>query len=143
MPIEKIYIYYATGFVALIIVSIAALLFGQVQGQPQERCTISNLYFKDVSIIDYVVCQTPHGERECLVFKDRGGNLGVSCNWSGASAPASRITPVAPSPREFPREPEKEVVKEVEVVSPVAYAAIGIGIILVLISGVLFTRRRR
>ena len=139
MPIEKIYIYYATGFVALIIVSIAALLFGQVQGQPQERCTISNLYFKDVSIIDYVVCQTPHGERECLVFKDRGVNLGVSCNWSGASAPASRITPVAPSPREFPREP----VKEVEVVSPVSFAALGIGIILVIVSGFIFTRRRR
>ena len=43
----------------------------------------------------------------------------------------------------------KEVVKEipkevtVETISPIPYAAIGIGVVLVVISGVLFSRRKK
>ena len=50
--------------------------------------------------------------------------------------------------KEVPKEVVKEVVKEVprtvtvETISPVSYAAIGIGIVLVVIAGVLFTRRK-
>ena len=51
--------------------------------------------------------------------------------------------------KEVPREVIKEVVKEVpkevtvETISPISYAAIGIGVVLVVISGVLFSRRKK
>jgi glucose dehydrogenase len=55
--------------------------------------------------------------------------------------------------KEVPKEVIKEVVKEVvrtetktvtvETISPVSYAAIGIGVVLVVIAGVLFTRRKK
>jgi Na+-translocating ferredoxin:NAD+ oxidoreductase RnfG subunit len=52
-------------------------------------------------------------------------------------------------PKEMIKEVIKEVVKEVpkevtvETISPVSYAAIGIGVVLVVISGVLFSRRKK
>ncbi|MCS4538656.1 MAG: PQQ-binding-like beta-propeller repeat protein [Thaumarchaeota archaeon] len=51
--------------------------------------------------------------------------------------------------KEVPKEVIKEVVKEVpkevtvETISPISYAAIGIGVVLVVISGVLFSRRKK
>jgi outer membrane protein assembly factor BamB len=51
--------------------------------------------------------------------------------------------------KEVPKEMIKEVIKEVpkevtvETISPVSYAAIGIGVVLVVISGVLFSRRKK
>jgi glucose dehydrogenase len=55
--------------------------------------------------------------------------------------------------KEVPKEVVKEVIKEVpkevtktvtvETVSPISYAAIGIGVVLVVIAGVLFTRRKK
>jgi outer membrane protein assembly factor BamB len=48
-------------------------------------------------------------------------------------------------PKEVIKEVPKEIVKEVtvETVSPISYAAIGIGVVLVVISGVLFSRRKK
>jgi len=48
-------------------------------------------------------------------------------------------------PKEVIKEVPKEVVKEVtvETISPISYAAIGIGVVLVVISGVLFSRRKK
>jgi outer membrane protein assembly factor BamB len=52
-------------------------------------------------------------------------------------------------PKEVVKEVIKEVVKEVpkevtvETISPISYAAIGIGVVLVVISGVLFSRRKK
>ena len=47
--------------------------------------------------------------------------------------------------KEVIKEVPKEVVKEVtvETISPISYAAIGIGVVLVVISGVLFSRRKK
>ena len=51
-------------------------------------------------------------------------------------------------PKEIIKEVPKEVIKEVtktvtvETISPVSYAAIGIGVVLVVVAGVLFTRRK-
>src|SRR3989304_4394523 len=47
--------------------------------------------------------------------------------------------------KEVPKEVVKEVTKTVtvETISPVSYAAIGIGVVLVVIAGVLFTRRKK
>ncbi len=51
--------------------------------------------------------------------------------------------------KEVPKEVVKEVIKEVpktvtvETVSPVSYAAIGVGVVLVVIAGILFTRRKK
>ena len=51
--------------------------------------------------------------------------------------------------KEVPKEVIKEVIKEVpkevtvETVSPISYAAIGIGVVLVVISGVLFSRKKK
>jgi len=55
--------------------------------------------------------------------------------------------------KEVPKEVIKEVIKEVpkevvktvtvETISPISYAAIGIGVVLVVVSGVLFTRRKK
>ena len=41
------------------------------------------------------------------------------------------------------REVIKEVEVPVEVISPISYVAIGLGVVLVVISGVLFTRARQ
>ena len=48
-------------------------------------------------------------------------------------------------PKEVIKEVPKEVIKTVtvETVSPISYAAIGIGVVLVIISGVLFSRRKK
>jgi len=48
-------------------------------------------------------------------------------------------------PKEVIKEVPKEIVKEVtvETISPISYAAIGIGVVLVVISGVLFSRRKK
>ncbi len=48
-------------------------------------------------------------------------------------------------PKEVIKEVQKEVVKTVtvETVSPISYAVIGIGVVLVVIAGVLFTRRKK
>jgi len=51
--------------------------------------------------------------------------------------------------KEVPKEVIKEVVKEVpkevtvETISPISYAAIGIGVVMIVISGVLFSRRKK
>jgi len=47
--------------------------------------------------------------------------------------------------KEVIKEVPKEVIKEVtvETISPISYAAIGIGVVLVVISGVLFSRRKK
>ncbi|HEY4673803.1 MAG TPA: PQQ-binding-like beta-propeller repeat protein, partial [Nitrososphaerales archaeon] len=48
-------------------------------------------------------------------------------------------------PKEVIKEVPKEIIKEVtvETISPISYAAIGIGVVLVVISGVLFSRRKK
>jgi len=48
-------------------------------------------------------------------------------------------------PKEVIKEVPKEMIKEVtvETISPISYAAIGIGVVLVVISGVLFSRRKK
>jgi outer membrane protein assembly factor BamB len=48
-------------------------------------------------------------------------------------------------PKEVIKEVPKEVVKEVtvETISPVSYATIGIGVVLIVISGILFSRRKK
>jgi len=52
-------------------------------------------------------------------------------------------------PKEVPKEVIKEVIKEVpktvtvETISPISYAAIGIALVLIVVSGVLFTRRKK
>jgi LPXTG-motif cell wall-anchored protein len=51
--------------------------------------------------------------------------------------------------KEVVKEVVKEVIKEVpktvtvETVSPVSYATIGVGVVLVVIAGILFTRRKK
>ena len=51
--------------------------------------------------------------------------------------------------KEVPKEVIKEVPKEVtktvtvETISPISYAAIGIGVVMVVIGGVLFSRRKK
>jgi len=48
-------------------------------------------------------------------------------------------------PKEIIKEVPRETIKEVtvETISPISYAAIGIGVVLVVISGVLFSRRKK
>jgi len=46
-------------------------------------------------------------------------------------------------PKEVIKEVPKEVVKTVETVSPISYAVVGVGLILIVVAGVLITRRKK
>ena len=108
---------------------------------------------------------TKDGQYRIFMHVGGGGGLGASALPIEGTLMAFGLPDKLPQPqvitkevikevvKEVPKEVIKEVIKEVpkemvkevtvETISPISYAAIGIGVVLVVISGVLFSRRKK